>query len=208
MCVFREKRARGLMFIALLAALVMPCAAALAHGGEDHVEKQAPAVSTAAGMVAHTTRVGDLEVVIKHMPVDPDKETAARLFLTHFATNEPVGNAKLVVILTGESGAPVEAIAAAGTTPGMYEAKLPPLPKGQYKLRARVEHNGETGTADYGVIKVAPPLVQPTGSVAAWARSALIILALLVGLGLAGAIIYRATRGTHRGRVKGETANA
>ncbi len=209
MSVFRGKSASGFAIGALLVALLMPCATALAHGGEDHGEKQAPVVSSGTGMVAHTVRAGDLEVVIKHSPVEPDKEIAARLFLTNFATNEPVGGAKLVVVLTGESGASVEAVAtAAGSTPGMYEVKLPPLSKGQYKLAARVDHGGKTETAGYGTIQVAPQLVQPAGSVATWARTALIILAALIGLGLAGAIIYRMTRSEQHGRIKKETAAA
>ncbi|MBA2341793.1 MAG: hypothetical protein H0V88_15495 [Pyrinomonadaceae bacterium] len=205
----RGKNASVYTVVALLAALVMASATALAHGGEDHGEKQAPAVSTGTGMVAHTARVGDLEIVIKHTPVEPDKETAARLFLTHYATNEPIGGAKLVIVLASESGVPVEVAAtAAGTTPGMYEAKLPPLPKGQYKLAARVVHDGKTETAEYGVIGVAPQPVQSIGSVATWARTALIILAAIIGLGLGGAIIYRMTLGTRRERIKRETATA
>lgn len=209
MIFFRGKSASGFAIVALLVALVMPSATALAHGGEDHGEKQAPAVSTGMGTIVHTTRVGDLEVVIKHPPVEPDKEIAARLFLTHFATNEPVGGAKLVVVLAGESGAPIEAVAtAAGTTPGMYEVKLPPLPKGQYKLAARVDHDGKVETAEYGAIQVVPQPVQSTGSVATWARTALLVLATLIGLGLVGAIIYRMTLRAQRERLKEETATA
>jgi len=209
MSVFRGKSAFGFAVMALLVALVMPGATALAHGGEDHGEKQAPVVSTGTGMVAHTARVGDLEAVIKHTPIEPDKEIAARLFLTHFATNEPVGNAKLVVVLTGDGGVPVETVAtAAVATPGMYEAKLPPLPKGQYKLAARVDHDGKTETAEYGAIGVTPPLVQPNEAVATWARTALIVLAALICLSFVGAIIYRMTRGTQRERIKEETATA
>lgn len=195
--------------VTLLVALLMPSAITLAHGGEDHGEKQVPAISTATGMAAHTARVGEMEVVIKHPRIEPDKEIAARLFLTHFATNEPVGGAKLVVVLASEGGAPIEANAtAAGTTPGMYEAKLPPLPKGQYKLTARVDHNGKTETVEYGAIQVAPQPVQSIGSVATWARTALIVLAVLIGLAVVGAVIYRMTLGTQRERIKGETVTA
>ncbi len=207
--VLNGKSAHGSAFMALLFALLMPGATALAHGGEDHGEKQAPVVSTATGMVAHTARAGDLEIVLKHAPVEPDKGLAARLFLTHFATNEFVGNAKVIVLLTSDGGAPVEAVAtAAGATPGMYEAKLPPLPKGHYKLAARIDHDGKTETADYGAIAVAPPLVQPNEGAQTWARTALIVLAALIALCFVGAIIYRMMRGTRRERIEEETATA
>lgn len=207
-----EKSARVIAAFALLVSLMMPCATAFAHGGEDHGEKQTPVVSMGSGMATHIARAGEMEVVIKHPPLEPDKEVSARLFVTRFATNEPIGGAKIVVALSSnESAAPIEATAiaaAAGATPGIYEVKLPPLPKGQYKFTARVDHNGRTDTAEYGTLQIAPPPVAANGSVSTWARTALFILAALVGLCVAGALVYRFTQGAQRGRDKGETATA
>lgn len=195
------------IIVAVIALLVAPKATVFAHGGEDHGDQPAPAVSKGANMITRVARVGDLEVVLKHPPVEPDKELVARLFVTHFATNEPVGGAKISVAFTGV-GAPVEATATPGQTPGMYEVKLPPLPKGRYKVVARVNHDGADATADYGALQVAPLPAASVETMAPWARTALIGLALLVGLGLIGAVIYRIAQGTRSSRMKGETATA
>ena len=93
----------------------------------------------------------------------------------------------------------------------MYEVKLPPLPKGQYKLAARIDNNGETKTAALSALEVAPQPVAAISMVASWARSALIALGALIGIGLVGLIgmvIYRAAQASRRERIEGETAAA
>lgn len=177
-----------------------------AHGGEDHGDQKAPVVSKGTNMIVRVARVGDLEVVIKDPPIEPDKETGARLFITHFATNEPVSGAKVVVVFQGD--APIEVSAVASTTPGMYEIKLPPLPQGQYKLLARIEHDGENKTAEYGSVAVAPLPVTATNALATWARTALLILGGLTVLGVLGAFIYMLLPAVRRSRIRGEVAAA
>lgn len=194
--------------LTMFASLIATPVAVFAHGGEDHDEKKAPAVSAGAGMVARVARAGDIEVVIKHPPVEPDKETAARVFVTRFGTNEPVGGAKIVVALEGDGGAPIEATVTPGNTPGLYEVKLPPFPKGQYKLSARVEVAGAVQIAQYGVLEVAPPPPASVESGSSWARTVLLGLALLIGIGFAGVVIYRAAQFARRNRIKGEAATA
>jgi len=157
-------------------------------------------------MIVRVARVGDLEIVIKDPPIEPDKETAARVFVTRFATNEPVSGAKVVVVLQGTT--PIEVGAVASTTPGMYEVKLPPLPLGQYKLLARIEHDGENETAEYGSLAVAPLPVPLTSAVATWARTALLVLGGLTVLGVLGAFIYKLLPAVRRSRIRGEVAAA
>lgn len=208
-CVARKKEFVLAMALAAVAALAMTPVAVFAHGGEDHGdEKKAPAVAAGAGMVSRVARVGDLEVVIKHPPLEPDKETTARVFVTRFDSNEPVGGAKIVVAFAGDGSAPAEATAAPGNTPGLYEVKLPPLPRGQYKLNARVEIAGTSQTAQYGALEVAPLPPPATANESSWARTALMALALLAGLGLAGVVIYRAAQYARRDRIKEEAATA
>lgn len=177
-----------------------------AHGGEDHGDQKVPVVSKGTNMIVRVARVGDLEVVIKDPPIEPDKETAARVFITHFATNEPVSGAKIVVVLQGI--VPIEVNALPSTTPGMYEVKLPPLPQGQYKLLARIEHDGENKTAEYGSVAVAPLPVSPSGALAIWARTALLVLGALTVLGVLGAFIYMLLPAVRRSRIRGEVAPA
>ncbi len=199
---FSEKNA-VVMLLALMLALLMPGARALAHGDEDHGDKKAPVVSGGTGMVTRVARAGDFEVTIKHPPIEPDKEIAARVFVTRFETNEPVGKAQ-VFLAFGDGGGAPEVAASASSTPGIYEVKLPPLPKGQYKLTARLDVNGTSGAAQYGAIEVAPAPPPAVESASSWARTALIALALLVALGVAGMIVYRAVQSARRDRVKGE----
>ncbi len=196
---------------ALAVLLATPNQSVLAHGGEDHGDQKPATVSQGTNMIVHVARAGDYEIVIKHAPVEPDKEMVARVFVTRFASNEPVTSIKPIVMLTSENGAPIEVTGVASTTPGMYEVKLPPLPKGQYKLAARIDDHGETKTAAFGALAVAPQTVTAIGTIAAWARTTLIVLGTLVGLGVIGFIgivIYRAVQASRRERISGETASA
>ncbi len=197
--------------IALAVLLAAPNQSVFAHGGEDHGDQKPATVSQGTNMIVHVARAGDYEIVLKHAPVEPDKELVARLFVTRFANNEPVTGIKPMVTFTSDNGAPVEVAGVASTTPGMYEVKLPPLPKGQYKLAARVDDNGETKTAAFSALEVAPLPVTAIGTIAAWARTTLIVLVTLVGLGFIGfigVVIYRAAQASRRERLGGETAAA
>ena len=206
-----RKKLSALTVLTAIVALVMSPATGFAHGGEDHGDQKPATVSKGTNMIVHVGRAGDYEVVIKHAPVEPDKEMVARVFVNRFATNEPVAGAKAIVSLTTDGGAPVELTATASSTPGMYEVKLPPLPKGQYKLAARIDSKGETKTASLSALEVAPQPVTATTAIAAWARTALIVLGLVVALGVIGFaafVIYRASQASRRERITGETAAA
>ena len=202
------QRFRVLAALSTLLAMTMGGGGAqvFAHGGEDHGDQKAPVVSKGTNMIVRVARVGDLEVVIKDPPIEPDKETAARIFITRFATNEPVSGAKVVVVLQGN--APVEVSAVPSSTAGMYEVKLPPLPQGQYKLLARIEQDGENKTAEYGSLAVVPLPVPLISAVATWARTALLVLGGLTVLGVLGAFIYMLLPAVRRSRIRGEVAAA
>lgn len=175
-----------ILIIALLGTNTM----VFAHGGEDHGDKPAAVVATGPGMQTRTARAGDLEVMLKSLPITPDKELTARIFVTRYATNEPVQGAQITVAI-GDGGTIPEIVATPGTTPGTYEVKLPPLPQGDYKFQARVTVKGDTQTAQYGVVKVTLPPPSTIESSTTWARRILIGLALLVGLGIAAVLGYR-----------------
>ncbi len=202
------KENTGLAIIALVLSVLMSGVNAFAHGGEDHGdEKKAPVVSNGAGTVIRVARVGDLEVTFKHPPIEPDKGTTARVFVTRFDSNEPVDNARIFVIL-GDAGAIPEAAATVGVASGIYEVKLSPMPKGQYKLAVRIEANGATETAQFGAIEVAPAPASPAENSSGWARTALVVLALLAALGIGGAILYRVVQSFRRDRVKADPITA
>ena len=205
----KTKRKRAMAALAVFAlALTFSNHTVYAHGGEDHSQDKAPVVSTSANMVVRTARVGDLEVTLKHRPVEPDKEFAARVFLTRYETNAPVEGAKVFVVIAGGSGSPVEATAAPGNAPGIYEAKLPPTPQGDYTLAMRFETGGATQTVEYGLLRVAQLPPPATTNESTWARTALIALGALIGLGFLGLIIHRATVTARRNRGNEEAATA
>lgn len=199
---FSEKNA-FVVLLALMLALLMPGARVFAHGDEDHGDKKAPVVTSGTGMVTRVARAGDFEVTIKHAPVEPDMGVAARLFVTRYETNEPIDKARISVVL-GDGGSIPEVAATATRTPGIYEVMLPPLPKGQYKLAARLDVSGTGGTAQFAAVEVAPAPPPAVESGSSWARAALLALALLLALGVAGAVVYRAVQSARRDRVKRE----
>lgn len=189
-----------------LALLAMPLQTALAHGGEDHGdEKKEEVTSAGANMFARVTRVGDYEVTIKHPAVEPDTEAAARIFVTRYATNEPVSNAKIMVSVDdASSGMPMEVAATATGTLGIYEVKLPPMARGECKLSARIDVGGESMVANYGAMQVAASPTAISTGVALWARTALIILGSLIALSVVGVVIFFAMNHVRQGRMKGD----
>ena len=201
-----KRKVIAAVLAAFAVALTLSDVQVYAHGGEDH-SKKAPTVSTSANMVVRYAHVGDLEVTIKHPPVEPDKELAARVFVTRLETNEPVEGAKIFVAFTA-AGTPVEATAEPGNAPGIYEVKFPPMPRGDYTLAARVEVGGATQAVEIGTLQIAPLPPPATASESSWARTALLALGTLVGLGFLGLVLHRATVQVRRNRVKGEAATA
>lgn len=199
----RIKKTVSVTALALFVVLSVPSVAVFAHGDEDHGEASAPAVSTSASMVVRTARVGDMEVTVKHLPIEPDKGTMARVFVTSFDSNEPVAKATITLLFGGNAA--VEAVAEASSTAGMYEAKLPPLPQGEYTLVARVESEGTTQTVEYGSVKVAPAPSAAVENRSSWARTALIALGTLIVLCIAGILLYRAAQLARRSQEKRRT---
>lgn len=193
------------LLIAIIDLTAMLPVTTSAHGGEDHSAEQSPVIAAGTGMVTRTARAGDWEVVIKHPSLEPDKELAARVFVTRFETNEPIANAQIRVTMTG-AATPVEAIANAGSTAGIYEVRLPPLPQGEYRLAAQVSAGGANQTIQYGVMQVRPVPPSLSESSFGWARTALLALALIVGLGLAGFVTWRVMQNARRSHKREATA--
>lgn len=205
-----HSKAKTSLLAAVVAAVVilsMSVVTVFAHGGEDHGEKKPVVAATSANMVGRVARAGDLEVMIKHPPIEPDKESSARVLITRFETNEPVEGANVSVMFMG-AGGPIEVAAAAGSTPGLYEVKLPPMPEGEYKLSAKVETNGMTQGVEYGAIRVAPLPPPAVADESPWARTLLLALLVLIGLGFVGVVLYRAVQFSRRNQGKGEAATA
>lgn len=186
-------RLRGPVWWAVSSALalmliVFSVTGAWAHGGEDHGESQ-PQTTATATELSHLARGGDLEILLKHAPIAPDQVTTARLFLSRYATNEPVGRARITLRLVGPTSA--DAVAKESRTAGQYELELPPLPQGAYRLSARVEAEGERTEVDLGSLEIAPATSAVTDALSA---SRFFVSFAVLTIAAAGALLLFAWR--------------
>jgi hypothetical protein len=185
--------------LALLAAFALAFywseAKVLAHGGEDHGEAKPKTETTDKGTVSHTTRVGDLEVMLKHERLIPDAANAARLFVTKFETNEAYADVAPAIEIEATSGAVTQAtVEKTETAAGSFTVKIPALPEGTYLIRAKITHGGETDTATFsGVAVENAPAATAAGS-GSWGQTALTAFLFLVALALFGGLVYVAAR--------------
>lgn len=160
----------------------------LAHGGEDHGDAKPKSTANAKGIVSHSSRLGELEVMVKHPLIEPDKPTTGSVFITKFETNEPFKTVDVKVEVESASGAVFVAKVEAGEQAGSYKVEFPAMPEGVYAMRAKVSHDGETDTATFsGVdVKPVPAAAEASGS---WLWNLLIavlffiVIVLLAGLG-------------------------
>jgi cobalamin biosynthesis Mg chelatase CobN len=159
----------------------------LGHGGEDHGDQKPKSTANAKGIVSHSARLGEMELMLKHPALEPDQTTSGRLFITKFDTNEPFREAVAKVEMESSSGEIFTATTEVGEQPGTYALKFPALPRGTYNIRANVSHGGETDTATFSGIEVRPAVVSAEAG-ASWITTLLIgvvfslVVVLLIGL--------------------------
>ena len=166
---------------ALLAFLMLASPTlTFAHGDEDHGDKK-KAVAAGPGMIARTARVGDYEVMVKHPVLEPLHEHSARVFVTRYATNEPVKDLLISLIIAAKGKEPVKVAAKASARPGEYEVSLPPLDAGSYNFSAVIAAGGVNGTANYGAVAIETPKTPVENDGSAGAKNSW-LLALTLGL--------------------------
>ncbi len=179
-----------------------------AHGGEDHGDAKPKSTANSTGTVSHASRVGDYEVLIKHVLLLPDTPTAGLLFITNFATNEPVGSTEPSVEIESANGVVTIAEVEKSESLGTYFVKIPALAEGTYTLRAKVTDKAGTETATFAGVNVAhPPAAEQAGGMS-WLQTALLFLVGAVHLSLFGALVYFVWRLADDGRISEETATA
>lgn len=153
-------------------ALAIP---ALGHGGEDHSEDAAKVVSEAGSKVVRTATAHEMEIVVKHDAVAPDTPWSAELFLTDAATNAPIADAKLTLIVGS-----VRTSAAPAEIPGMSVADVTAQPAGTYELAVQIERGGETFDVKVGALTVAQPAAAPAGGRFAFSPFTLVVSAFFL----------------------------
>ncbi len=181
----------------------------LAHGGEDHGEAKPATATTTAGTVTRSVQLGDFEIMLKHSPLEPDAATAGRVFITRFATNEPVGDANPAVEIESANGAvteiPIEKTDAAGS----YTVKIPALPEGSYTIRAKTAAaGGKTNTATFSGVEVRLQEAAVDASSTSWTQTALMAGLFLLALALFGGLAYFARRAFKNKPLGEETVSA
>ena len=99
------------------------------HEGHDHAAPEP--VTSDPHLVVRSASNADYEVVLKYRGERGQRSTTARVYLSDFATNAPVSNARVSLRAT----APRQVTAsAAAVSPGVYEATLPFEQAGKYTL--------------------------------------------------------------------------
>lgn len=169
---------RAVLILAVLALALPP--ALLAHGDEDHGGKKT-AVAAGPGMIARTARVGDYEVMMKHLALEPLHEHSARLFITRYATNEPVKEATANLVIAAKGKEPIKVAAKPSARAGEYELTLPPLDSGSFSFSVSVKTGGIEQKADYGAVTIeAPEPVAVGGNLADTKNMLLWLLSVLL----------------------------
>jgi hypothetical protein len=184
---------REILLVGAIALLASPLSI-FAHGGEDHGDQKPKTTTTTAGTVSRTAQLGDFEIMLKHSPLEPDATTTGRLFITRFATNEPVGDANPALEIESATGAvteiPVEKTDAAGS----YIARIPALPEGTYTIRTEATAGGKTSTATFSGVEIAHQEAAVETSSSSWSQTVLMVMLFLVALALFGGLSYFARR--------------
>lgn len=99
------------------------------HEGHDHAAPEP--VTSDPHLIVRSASNEDYEVVLKYRSERGRRSTTARVYLSDFATNAPVGNARVSLRTT----APRQVTASvAAISPGVYEATLPFEQAGKYTL--------------------------------------------------------------------------
>lgn len=185
----RSQSARSSLGWAILciSSLVLLPTAVGAHGGEDHGDQKPKTTSNAKGIISHSTRLGEIEIMVKHPAMEPDQSTSGALFITRFDTNEPFKLAIAKIEIESPNGTIFDAATEAGEQPGTYRVMFPAMPAGVYKMRTSVSHDGETDTATFSGIDVKPAAPAAEGETSWFTRFAIgfifiSVLFLLFGL--------------------------
>ncbi len=194
------------LMAALILSVFFAAPTLFAHGGEDHGDTKPAVVSNQKGMIARTARAGDFEILLKHSPLEPDTETAAKLFITRFATNEPFPDAKPTVEITAKDGKTFEASEVKADASGSFSFKLPPLPEGTYTILAKLNAAGKADTATFQSVSVEHAEAKSLTGSGLWLRTVLMFLTAAVVLGLFGGLMFYAFRFARSEQAGGQEA--
>lgn len=183
---------RNIILVWIIALSVNPLPI-FAHGGEDHTEAK-PQTSVKQNIETRTAVAGDFEILLKTSLLEPDKEISGKLFLTLHETNEPIGNAKITLLIDGEDGKKTEVIISPTDKQGIYTLTIAPIPQSTVKLSVKINHSGKDEIVGFGTAEIKFAPVESSAENTSWARSALLglgAIGLLILLGFAAFLLFR-----------------
>lgn len=211
MKIFQADLSRFILSTILLSLTLVSfgdAAQVFAHGGEDHGDAKPKTETTDKGTVSHSSRLGDLEVMLKHPLFVPDTANSARLFVTKFDTNAAFAEVSPAIEVESATGAVTPATIEKTDTAGIFNVNFPALPNGTYTVRTKLTHGGETDTATFSGVEVkSQPSAAENGGIS-WARTVLIGFIFLIVLALFGGLIYFVLRFSEGRPITGETVSA
>ena len=195
--------------VLILATLVLLPSLAVAHGGEDHGDQKPAIVANTKGIVSHTVRLGEIELLLKHPDLLPDTATSGKLFFTKFETNEPVDKVAAVIEIEAADGSISQALVEKTDQAGVFSVKIPALPQGTYVVRAKITTKGETDTATFSGVEVKPETASLTGLVGfAWVRNISIAVIFGAVIAMFGLLIFFVLRYSASDEIDNEAVSA
>jgi hypothetical protein len=185
---------RGLRCLLLALLLLTGTRPARAHNGDDHGAAPATAAQGVAFFtVAATSELHEL--VLRYAPIRAGEAAELRLFVSDFATNEPIHGARLTV---STSEAPILQLTATETAPGDYRLTGTFPADRAYALAVQVVR--ADGQADLLLLRpvavgqTLAPAAQAAPTEPPWltVRTGLVAVgSLLVGVGLTVLVLRR-----------------
>ncbi len=194
-------------WLTLCSLLFLGLPQVFAHGGEDHGDAKPKTAASTAGIITHSSRIGDLELLIKHLTLKPDTSSSARLFITEYATNKPADGVTSRIEIESSNGAVTPVAIEKTDTPGTYQLKMPALPEGIYTMRVGITYSGETDTVSFSGVSVEHETILAASGLSLL-RTTLIFLVGLVVISLFAGLVYFVWRSADEREIRSETVSA
>lgn len=179
-----------LRFISVFLCLFALPIFVFAHEGHDHGESEPETTTNAQGIISLTKSIGEVELLVKHLPFTPDTANSGRLFLSHFDTNEAITDISPKVEIVDQTGNAHEITVKKNETNGGFDLEIPPVVQGKADFRITFKHAGKTETVSFGNISIAPKAeISPLGTsyfvFALWLAVLALLLAMFCALAYA-----------------------
>ena len=178
-----------------------------AHGGEDHGDEQPKVTTNEKGSVARSSRIGKLEVLVKHSLLEPDVATAGSMFITDYVTNAAFDKATVSIEIENASGTTTAVPSEKAGQAGIFKLEIPALPEGSYTMRVKLTYDGAADTATFSGVSIAPAGTEAAPGMS-WLRGTLLSLTGAFVLILFAGLFFFVWRSADTGEIQREAISA